>query len=99
MQFLPFSSLNVISMPKYLKYGILISVRKFYEHFKQNQEILLSIKRIGINGEGIGYYKRLAVLFPAQFPAKKQLSASAMSSKNMPSVNCSVSKKNRRLIA
>ena len=27
----------------------------------KNQEILLTIKRIGINGEGIGYYKRLAV--------------------------------------
>ena len=27
---------------------------------KEKQEILLSIKRIGINGEGIGYYKRLA---------------------------------------
>ena len=26
-----------------------------------NDLILLSIKRIGINGEGIGYYKRLAV--------------------------------------
>lgn len=30
----------------------------------KNQEILLSIKRIGINGEGIGYFKRLAVFVP-----------------------------------
>ena len=30
----------------------------------RNQEILLTIKRIGINGEGIGYYKRLAVFVP-----------------------------------
>ena len=29
-----------------------------------NQKLLLTIKRIGINGEGIGYYKRLAVFIP-----------------------------------
>lgn len=29
-----------------------------------NQTILLTIKRTGINGEGIGYYKRLAVFVP-----------------------------------
>lgn len=32
------------------------------------QEILLSIKRIGINGEGIGYYKRLAVFVKGALP-------------------------------
>lgn len=30
-------------------------------YLKENDLILLTIKRIGINGEGIGYYKRLAV--------------------------------------
>jgi 23S rRNA (uracil-5-)-methyltransferase RumA len=32
------------------------------------QEILLTIKRIGINGEGIGYYKRKAVFVPGALP-------------------------------
>lgn len=34
----------------------------------KNQEILLTIKRIGINGEGIGYYKRLAVFVKNALP-------------------------------
>jgi 23S rRNA (uracil1939-C5)-methyltransferase len=32
------------------------------------QEILLTIKRIGINGEGIGYYKKKAVFVPQALP-------------------------------
>jgi 23S rRNA (uracil1939-C5)-methyltransferase len=36
-----------------------------------NQEILLTIKRIGINGEGIGYYKRLAVFVPFALPGEE----------------------------
>ncbi|MEZ2658591.1 23S rRNA (uracil(1939)-C(5))-methyltransferase RlmD [Aneurinibacillus aneurinilyticus] len=35
---------------------------------KIGQEILLTIKRIGINGEGIGYYKRKAVFVPGALP-------------------------------
>ncbi|MDD3106274.1 MAG: 23S rRNA (uracil(1939)-C(5))-methyltransferase RlmD [Bacilli bacterium] len=31
---------------------------------KENEIKLLTIKRLGINGEGIGYYKRLAVFIP-----------------------------------
>ncbi|MGD9605283.1 MAG: 23S rRNA (uracil(1939)-C(5))-methyltransferase RlmD [Bacilli bacterium] len=31
---------------------------------KINDVVLLTIKRLGINGEGIGYYKRLAVFIP-----------------------------------
>lgn len=34
----------------------------------KNQEVLLTIKRIGINGEGVGYYKRLAVFVPFAIP-------------------------------
>ncbi len=37
----------------------------------KNQEILLSIKRLGINGEGIGYYKRLAVFVPGVLPGEE----------------------------
>lgn len=37
----------------------------------KNQEILLSIKRIGINGEGIGYYKRLAVFVEGALPGEE----------------------------
>ena len=36
-----------------------------------NQELLINIKRIGINGEGIGYYKRLSRKIPH---AEEQLS-------------------------
>ncbi len=38
---------------------------------KEKQEILLSIKRIGINGEGIGYYKRLAVFVDNTLPGEE----------------------------
>ena len=31
---------------------------------KVGQEFLVTIKRIGINGEGIGYYKKQAVFIP-----------------------------------
>ncbi len=37
----------------------------------KNQEILLTIKRIGINGEGIGYFKRLAVFVPGALPKEE----------------------------
>lgn len=37
----------------------------------KNQEILLTIKRIGINGEGIGYYKRLAVFVVGALPKEE----------------------------
>lgn len=38
---------------------------------RKNQEILLTIKRMGINGEGIGYYKRLAVFVPGVIPPEE----------------------------
>lgn len=38
---------------------------------KLNQEILLTIKRIGINGEGIGYYKRLAIFVDNTLPGEE----------------------------
>lgn len=37
----------------------------------KNQEILLTIKRIGINGEGIGYFKRLAVFVDKVLPGEE----------------------------
>lgn len=37
----------------------------------KNQEVLLTIKRLGINGEGIGYYKRLAVFVPFAIPGEE----------------------------
>lgn len=36
----------------------------------KNQELLLTIKRIGINGEGIGYYKRMAVFVDGALPGE-----------------------------
>ena len=38
---------------------------------QKNQEILLSIKKIGINGEGIGYYKRLAIFVDGALPGEE----------------------------
>ncbi len=36
-----------------------------------DQEILLTIKRLGINGEGIGYYKKQAVFVPGAMPPEE----------------------------
>jgi len=41
------------------------------ELLKPNQSILLTIKRLGINGEGIGYYKRKAVFVPGTIPPEE----------------------------
>lgn len=38
---------------------------------KKNQSVLLTIKRIGINGEGIGYYKRQAVFIDGVMPPEE----------------------------
>lgn len=38
---------------------------------KKGQEILLTIKRLGINGEGIGYYKRKAVFVDGAIPPEE----------------------------
>ena len=35
---------------------------------REGQEILLTIKRLGINGEGVGYYKRQVVFVPGALP-------------------------------
>lgn len=37
----------------------------------KGQEVLLSIKRIGINGEGIGYYKRMAIFVDNALPGEE----------------------------
>jgi 23S rRNA (uracil-5-)-methyltransferase RumA len=37
---------------------------------KMNETILITIKRLGINGEGIGYYKRLAVFVDNALPGE-----------------------------
>jgi len=36
-----------------------------------NQEVLITIKRLGINGEGIGYYKKQAVFVDGAFPPEQ----------------------------
>ena len=38
---------------------------------KVNQEVLVTIKRLGINGEGIGFYKRQAVFVDGVFPPEQ----------------------------
>ncbi len=37
----------------------------------KNQEILITIRRLGINGEGIGFYKKLAVFVDGVFPPEQ----------------------------
>ncbi len=38
---------------------------------EKNQEVLITIKNLGINGEGIGYYKRQAVFVDGVFPPEE----------------------------
>jgi 23S rRNA (uracil-5-)-methyltransferase RumA len=38
---------------------------------KKDQEILVTIRRLGINGEGIGFYKKLAVFVDGVFPPEQ----------------------------
>lgn len=38
---------------------------------KKDQRVLLTIKRLGINGEGIGYYKKKAVFVPGVLPPEE----------------------------
>ena len=35
-----------------------------------NDEFILDIKRLGINGEGIGFYKKMAVFVPNAIPGE-----------------------------
>lgn len=38
---------------------------------KKGQQISLKIKRLGINGEGIGYYKKLIIFVPGALPKEE----------------------------
>ena len=40
---------------------------------KVGDEVFLDIKRIGINGEGIGYYKKLAIFVDGVLPKENVL--------------------------
>ena len=48
-------------------------VNQMEQIVKKGQEILITIKRLGINGEGIGYYKRLAVFVPGVIPPEEAI--------------------------
>ena len=39
-------------------------------NIKKEDEFILDIKRLGINGEGIGYYNRLAIFVPNAIPGE-----------------------------
>lgn len=41
------------------------------QQLEKNQEVLITIKKIGINGEGIGYYKRQAVFVDGAIPPEE----------------------------
>ena len=38
---------------------------------KLNEKILITIKKIGINGEGVGYYKRQAIFVDGALPGEE----------------------------
>lgn len=40
------------------------------------QKLQLTIKRLGINGEGIGYYKKLIIFVPRVLPGEQVILAS-----------------------
>ena len=40
------------------------------QKIKENDEFILDIKRLGINGEGIGYYNKLAIFVPNAIPGE-----------------------------
>lgn len=42
---------------------------------KKDQKIVVTIKRLGINGEGIGYYKRKIVFIPKALPGEVVLAS------------------------
>lgn len=44
--------------------------KKYYHHIQIGQRFPLTIKRLGINGEGIGYYKRTIVFVPGALPSE-----------------------------
>ena len=37
---------------------------------KENDELIVDIKRLGINGEGIAYYKKLAIFVDGAIPGE-----------------------------
>ena len=37
---------------------------------KDNDRFILDIKRLGINGEGIGFYNRMAIFVPNAIPGE-----------------------------
>ena len=46
-------------------------VKSMQQVLEKDQEVLITIKRLGINGEGIGYYKRLAVFVTGVLPPEE----------------------------
>lgn len=46
--------------------------KKFNHHFKPEKEkdVIITIKRLGINGEGIGYYKKKIIFIPGALPGE-----------------------------
>lgn len=48
-------------------------MERLYMELKIDEEIFLDIKRLGINGEGIGYYKKLAIFVPNTLPKENVL--------------------------
>ena len=42
--------------------------RKFSKNKQREKDVIITIKRLGINGEGIGYYKKKIIFIPGALP-------------------------------
>lgn len=44
--------------------------KKFNQNKPKDKDIIITIKRLGINGEGIGYYRKKIIFIPGALPAE-----------------------------
>ena len=44
--------------------------RKFSKNKQREKDVIITIKRLGINGEGIGYYKKKIIFIPGALPGE-----------------------------
>lgn len=42
--------------------------KKFNQNNPKDKDIIITIKRLGINGEGIGYYRKKIIFIPGALP-------------------------------
>lgn len=63
---------------------------------KTGQTVPLKIKRLGINGEGIGYFKRLIIFVPYALPKRRSTSENHESNPSLCRRRINKSQKNKQ---